>query len=110
MLGMVIRDDCGTLIKASTNITKCFSAFEAKMKAVKWATSLVVEEGWKNFVFSIDAHTVGEEVNSNALPKGWCTSEGITNTCNALINNKRSSNILANELAKAAPPIFLYLI
>lgn len=43
MLGVVVRDDCRTLILACTKLTKCSSAFEAEVQAVKWATSIVVE-------------------------------------------------------------------
>lgn len=50
---------------------------------------------------------VVEEVNANGIPKGWLTSESIYNTRMAFINNnwnlvwnKRSSNRLADVLAK----------
>lgn len=61
----VLRDDCGTLIKASSMITNCLSAFEAEVKAVEWAVALAVKEGERNLVLSTDTLSVVKEFNSN---------------------------------------------
>lgn len=42
-LGLVVRDDCGTLIEATAKIYFCKSAFEAELKVVEWATSIAAE-------------------------------------------------------------------
>lgn len=104
-LGVVLKDDCGTLIKESTKILICSSTLEAEVKVVEWGQLL----RGRNLVFSSDALMVVEEINSNDRPKGWFTSEGITNTHNILTNNnwkllwnRQTSLKFTDELAKLA--------
>lgn len=72
-LGMVIRDDCGTLIEATTKLISCYSAYEAEVKVVEWATSMTAIGERNNLIFISCAAKVVEEINSNTELKGWHT-------------------------------------
>lgn len=106
-LGMVIRDDCGTLIEATTKLISCYSAYEAEVKVVEWATSMTAIGERNNLIFISCAAKVVEEINSNTELKGWHTNEGIYNIHACLLNNiwkivwnRRSANRLAHALVK----------
>lgn len=104
---MMVREKSGLLVEASSVITECLSAFEAKVKGLERAVIYASDNGWHNIIFSFDAATGVGDALSIELPKGWSTSESFLTinsklkSCNWTLKWKcRTTKSLADALAK----------
>lgn len=108
-LAVVICDDDGLHIVVRTKLLCLSSAYEAKVKALEWATCIAGKMQWRNFSFSSNAKGVVNEINSSKIPLSWFTRKAVMLICKTLFDkgwnlcwNERSTNFFADFVAKKA--------
>lgn len=83
------------------------SVFEAQLAALAWASEYAKDKKWGKAIRSLDAVVVVKEILSKYDPKGWSFRYTLLQVRNLFARfnwlicwNARSSNVLADALAK----------
>ena len=104
---MVVRDNRGKLLFLDTKLFKCYSAMDAEIQAIEWASSKAEHSGWKNIQWSIDAKEVTKIILDSSFPANWSSWYEIQNLRIRfgrgdwkLEWNRREQNIVADSTAK----------